>query len=234
MPRRRPAARSSPSSGHRRAVPDKPTSLIEVTVTSAESTRLAVGDQVRSSCTAPPAREHGMKVGRMTRVRRLPLLAERVLALLATALLACGLSGCGGSSAAPDLSEARERTVDGETARFTLTIGAAIAGRSVESAEAGTVSFADAPGASLQARPGPGRTAGADPHRPVHVHERERGRGSERPRGEALDEARHAAPSGKRGGQARRARARPRPRLPRRGRRERERRRPGDRRFRRR
>ena len=153
---------------------------------------------------------------RMTRVRRLPLLAERVLALLATALLASRrLSGCGGSSAAPDLSEARARTVDGGTARFTLTIGAAIAGRAVESAEAGTVSFAKRRAHLYKLVPGKGVPQELILDRP-DVHERERRRRAERLRRQALDEARHAAPSGRRGGQARRPRARPRPRLPRR------------------
>ena len=120
----------------------------------------------------------------------------------------------------PDLSGARERTVADGSAAFTITID--VDGRGSprsRSSETGTVSFRTRPGASLQARPGRGRAAGADPERPVHVHERERRRGPRRSRGEAVDEARHAASPGPGGRPPRRARARPRARLPRRGRR---------------
>ena len=62
-----------------------------------------------------------------------------VLLLLVAALSACG----GGSSKGPDPAAARSATVADGTARFTVLVGAKIAGSEVRSSETGTLSFAE-------------------------------------------------------------------------------------------
>jgi hypothetical protein len=58
-------------------------------------------------------------------------------------VLAATLAGCGGSSSAsPELTGARSRTVAAGTARFTLLIDVVVGGRAVRASENGTVSFA--------------------------------------------------------------------------------------------
>jgi hypothetical protein len=65
--------------------------------------------------------------------------------LLPIFLLALTLSACGGSTHAKTVAfaGASNRTVAKKTASFTLSIGAVIGGRSLQSSERGTVSFTD-------------------------------------------------------------------------------------------